>query len=43
LKEASEVLALLTDADLLAKCEIQGYTVTGWYAVYQAVEHFGMH
>ena len=42
LKEASEVLASLTDADLLTKFEIQGYTVTGLDAVYQAVEHFRM-
>jgi Protein of unknown function (DUF1572) len=43
LKEASEVLASLTEADLLTTFEIQGYTVTGLYAVYQVVEHFGMH
>jgi hypothetical protein len=43
LHEASEVLARLTPADLLAAYEIQGYKVTGLYAVYQVVEHFGMH
>jgi len=34
LKEAS---------DLLTTFEIQGYTVTGLHAVYQVVEHFGLH
>jgi hypothetical protein len=28
---------------LLAQYEIQGYTVSGLYAVYQVVEHFAMH
>jgi hypothetical protein len=28
---------------LLASFHIQGSTVTGLYAVYQVVEHFGMH
>jgi Protein of unknown function (DUF1572) len=41
--EASEVLARLTEADLLATFHIQGYTVDGLQAVYQVVEHFGMH
>jgi uncharacterized damage-inducible protein DinB len=43
MEEASEVLARLTEADLQANFEIQGYHVTGLYAVYQVVEHFGMH
>jgi hypothetical protein len=43
MQEASAVLARLTEADLLASYEIQGYHVTGLYAVYQVVEHFGMH
>ena len=43
IQEASAVLAGLTEADLLAQYEIQGYHVTGLYAVYQVVEHFGMH
>src|SRR5215813_11062509 len=43
LAEASEVLASLTEADLLMTLQIQGYTVTGLQAVYQVVEHFGMH
>lgn len=43
MQQASEVLARLTEADLLARFEIQGYQVTGLQAVYQVVEHFGMH
>src|SRR5690349_11735229 len=38
--EAAEVLASLTEADLLQTLEIQGYTVSGLDAVYQVVEHF---
>jgi len=41
--EASVVLARLTEADLLAPYEIQGYHVHGLDAVYQVVEHFGLH
>jgi hypothetical protein len=41
--EASQVLARLTQADLVAPYEIQGYHVSGLEAVYQVVEHFGMH
>lgn len=37
------VLARLTEADLLASWEIQGYHVTGLAAVYQVIEHFGLH
>jgi hypothetical protein len=43
IQDAAAVLARLTEADLLASYEIQGYHVTGLYAVYQVVEHFGMH
>lgn len=43
LQEASAVLARLTETDLLARFEIQGYNVTGLQAVYQVVEHFGLH
>jgi hypothetical protein len=38
-----DVLARLTEADLLASYEIQGYHVTGLAAVYQVIEHFGLH
>jgi hypothetical protein len=41
--DASEVLARLTEADLLSTFQIQGYTVNGLRAVYEVVEHFGMH
>lgn len=41
--EAAKVLARLTREDLLATWNIQGYTVIGLAAVYQAVEHFGLH
>ena len=41
--EAAAVLSRLTEADLLAPMEIQGYHVTGLVAVYQVVEHFGLH
>jgi len=41
--EASAVLARLTADDLLAPYEIQGYNVRGLDAVYQVVEHFGLH
>ena len=43
LHEASAVLSRLTEADLTATYQIQGYTVTGLHAVYQVVEHFAMH
>jgi hypothetical protein len=43
LKEASDVLTALTETDLLTTFQIQGYTVNGLQAVYQVVEHFGMH
>jgi uncharacterized damage-inducible protein DinB len=43
LDEASAVLSRLTETDLTATYHIQGYTVTGLDAVYQVVEHFGLH
>ena len=43
LREASEVLSRLSEAELLATFHIQGSTVTGLHAVYQVVEHFGTH
>ena len=43
LQEAAKVLSRLTQADLIATYKIQGYTVSGLDAVYQVVEHFGMH
>jgi uncharacterized damage-inducible protein DinB len=41
--EAAKVLARLTTEELLATYQIQGYTVRGLAAVYQVVEHFGLH
>jgi hypothetical protein len=41
--EAAQVLARLAEADLIAPYDIQGYHVTGLEAVYQVVEHFGLH
>ncbi|MGO9318685.1 MAG: DinB family protein [Terracidiphilus sp.] len=43
IQQASEVLARLTPAELLAQYEIQGYKVSGLEAVYHVVEHFSMH
>ena len=43
MREASEVLAGLTENDLLTQFEIQGYHVSGLEAVYQVIEHFGLH
>jgi hypothetical protein len=43
MQEAAQVLARLTENDLLAQYEIQGYKVKGLDAVYQVVEHFAMH
>jgi hypothetical protein len=43
MNEAATVLDRLTEADLVAPYEIQGYHVTGLEAVYQVVEHFGLH
>jgi len=43
MEEAAAVLGRLTEAELLAPYEIQGYHVHGLDAVYQVVEHFGLH
>jgi hypothetical protein len=44
MQRAGEVLSRLTEADLLAHYEIQGYyNGTGLAAIYQVVEHFGLH
>lgn len=42
-QDAAAVLSRLTEADLLAKFQIQGYDGTGLDAVYHVIEHFGMH
>jgi hypothetical protein len=41
--DAEKVLNRLTAEELLAPYEIQGYHVRGLDAVYQVVEHFGLH
>jgi len=43
IEEAAKVLEHLTPQQLLDTWHIQGYTVTGLAAVYQVVEHFGLH
>ena len=43
LDAAAAVLNRLTVEELLAPYEIQGYHVRGLDAVYQVVEHFGLH
>jgi hypothetical protein len=43
MQEAAGVLSRLTADDLAATYHIQGYTVSGLDAVYQVVEHFGLH
>jgi hypothetical protein len=43
MQDAAEVLERLTETDLQRAFQIQGYTVSGLVAVYQVVEHFGMH
>jgi len=41
--EAARVFDKLTEKDLVAWRDIQGYQVRGLEAVYQVVEHFGLH
>jgi hypothetical protein len=43
MEEGAAVLNRLTESDLAAPYEIQGYHVHGLDAVYQVVEHFGLH
>jgi len=43
MEETAELLSRLTEEDLVAPMDIQGYHVTGLEAVYHVVEHFGMH
>jgi hypothetical protein len=43
IEQSAQVLARLTEAELLSPYDIQGYRVTGLEAVYQVVEHFGLH
>jgi hypothetical protein len=41
--EGEKVLARLTEAELTRVYKIQGVTVSGLAAIYQVVEHFGLH
>jgi len=43
MERAAKVLDRLTVEELLAPYEIQGYHVHGLDAIYQVVEHFGLH
>jgi uncharacterized damage-inducible protein DinB len=43
IEQAGDVLSRLEESDLTTVFEIQGYRVTGLEAVYQVVEHFGIH
>jgi uncharacterized damage-inducible protein DinB len=43
LEQVATVLDRLTTDDLAAPMRIQGYSVTGFDAVYHVVEHFGLH
>ncbi len=43
MQQAAGVLARLSETDMLASYQIQGYKVRGLDAIYQVVEHFGMH
>jgi hypothetical protein len=43
MQDGAAVLSRLTEADLLSTFHIQGDTVSGVQAVYQVVEHFGLH
>jgi len=42
-KQAGAALGPITPAQLEATYTIQGYTVSGLYAIYHSVEHFAMH
>ena len=41
--EAANVLDRLTETELITRYEIQGYSPYGLEAVYQVIEHFGLH
>lgn len=43
MEAAAATLARVTESELAATYQIQGYTVTGLHAIYQVVEHFGLH
>lgn len=43
MEEAERVLPGISESELVETYQIQGYTVTGLHAVYQVIEHFGLH
>jgi uncharacterized damage-inducible protein DinB len=43
MQRVSAVLANISEADLLAHYDIQGYHTTGLEAIYHVVEHFALH
>jgi len=43
MQEATELLPRISESELVQTYEIQGYTVSGLHAVYQVIEHFGLH
>jgi uncharacterized damage-inducible protein DinB len=43
MERVSDVLAHVTEADLLAPYDIQGYHTTGLEAIYHVAEHFALH
>jgi uncharacterized damage-inducible protein DinB len=43
MERVSDVLDHITEADLLARFEIQGYNTTGLEAIYHVAEHFALH
>jgi uncharacterized damage-inducible protein DinB len=43
MERVSEVLDQVTEADLLAQFDIQGYHTTGLEAIYHVAEHFALH
>jgi uncharacterized damage-inducible protein DinB len=43
MQRVADVLTQVTEADLLASFDIQGYRTTGLEAIYHVVEHFALH
>ena len=43
MQELEKVLPGLSESELVQTYQIQGYTVSGLHAVYQVIEHFGLH
>lgn len=43
LDQVADLIPRIGESELLTTYHIQGYTVTGLHAIYQVVEHFGLH